>query len=112
MNRLHLCSVFAGLTAKMQKSQAFRFYARRVGRKVGEEKQTNKQTNKRARTDAEQGLSLSDWAKGDKAFSFGRALLLKVEARYTCGLRAFAQGREEVFNTLIKSRIRIVHEVG
>ena len=99
MNRLHLCSVFAGLTAKMQKAQAFRFYARRVGRKVGEKK-TNKQTNKRARTDAEQGLSVSDWAKGDKAFSFGRAVLLKVEARYTCGLRAFAQGREEVFNTL------------
>ena len=76
-------------------------------------KQTNKQTNnKRARTDAEQGLSVSDWAKCDKAFSFGRAVLLKVEARYTCGLRAFAQGREEVFNTLIKSRLRIVHEVG
>ena len=75
-------------------------------------KQTNKQTNKRARTDAEQGLSVSDWAKGDKAFSFGRAFLLIAEARYTCGLRAFAQGREEVFNTLIKSRLRIVHEVG
>ena len=71
-----------------------------------------KQTNKRARTDAEQGLSVSDWAKCDKAFSFGRAFLLIVEARYTCGLRAFAQGREEVFNTLIKSRLRIVHEVG
>ena len=107
MNRLHLCSVFAGLTAKMQKSQAFRFYARRVG-----VKKTNKQTNKRARTDAEQGLSVSDWAKCDKAFSFGRTVLLKVEARYTCGLRAFAQGREKVFNTLIKSRLRIVHEVG
>lgn len=65
-----------------------------------------KQTNKRARTDAEQGLSVSDWAKGDKAFS------LKVEARYTCGLRAFGQEREKVFNTLIKSRLRIVQEVG
>ena len=108
MNRLHLCSVFAGLMAKMQKSQAFRFYARRVRRKVGEKKKTNK----RARTDAEQGLSVSDWAKGDKAFSFGRALLLKVEARYTCGLRAFGQEREKVFNTLIKSRLRIVHEAG
>ena len=98
MNRLHLCSVFAGLTAKMQKSKAFRFYARRVGRKVGEK---NKQTNKRARTDAEQGLSVSDWAKGDKAFLFGRALLLKVEARYTCGLIAFGQGREKVLNRLL-----------
>ena len=83
------------------------------GRKESQvKKQTNKQTNKRARTDAEQGLSVSDWAKCDKAFSFGRTVLLKVEARYTCGLRAFAQGREEVFNTLIKSRLRIVHEVG
>ena len=111
MNRLHLSSVFARLTAKMQKSQAFRFYARRVGRKVGEKnKQTNKQTNEPVQTGSRE--SVSDWAKGDKAFSFGRVLLLKVEARYTCGLRAFAQGREEVFNTLIKSRLRIVHEVG
>ena len=44
MNRLHLSSVFAGLKAKMQKSQAFQFYARRVGRKVGEKKK-NKQTS-------------------------------------------------------------------
>ena len=97
MNRLHLSSVFAGLTAKMQKPQAFRFYARRVGSKVGEKKQTNKQTSPYR--------SVSDWAKGDNAFLFGRALLLKVEACYTCGLRAFAQGREKVFNTLIKSRL-------
>ena len=48
MNRLHLSSVFAGLKAKMQKSQAFRFYARRVGRKVGEKK--NKQTNEPVQT--------------------------------------------------------------
>ena len=47
MNRLHLSSVFAGLKAKMQKSQAFRFYARRVGRKVGEK---NKQTNEPVQT--------------------------------------------------------------
>ena len=87
----------------------FRFYARTVGRKVGEKKK--KQTSKRACTDAEQE-ERKQLAKGDNAFSFGRALLLKVEACYTCALRAFAQGREEVFNTLIKSRLRIVHEVG
>ena len=64
MNRLHLRSVFAGLTAKMQKSQAFRFYARRVGRKVGEKnKQTNKQTNEPVQTRSRE--SVSDWAKGD-----------------------------------------------
>lgn len=65
-----------------------------------------KQTNKQARTDAEQEKRKL-LAKDDKAFSFGRALLLKVEACYTCGLRAFAPGREEIFNTLIKSRLRI-----
>ena len=105
MNRLHLSSVFAGLTAKMQKPQAeaFRFYARRVGRRKLVKK---KQTNKQARTDAEREKRKL-LAKDDKAFSFGRALLLKVEACYTCGLRAFAPGREEIFNTLIKSRLRI-----
>ena len=69
-----------------------------------EGKLVKKQTNKRARTDAEQEKR-KRLAKGDNVFSFGRALLLKLEACYTCGLRAFAQGRKEVFNTLIKSRL-------
>ena len=96
-----------GADGKDRKPQALRFCARRVGRKVGEKKnQTNKPVQTRSRK------SVSDWAKGDNDFSFGRALLLKVQACYTCGLRAFARGWEEVFNTLIKSRLRIVHEVG
>ena len=73
-------------------------------------KEANKQTNEPVQTRSRKSV-ISDRAKGDNIFSFGRALLLKLEARYTCGL-AFAQGREEVFNTLIKSRLRMVHEVG